>query len=631
MCGIAGHVGHPSAVSEHALSAMSHAISYRGRDAQGEWHGEGARLFHSRLSIIDLESGDQPMLDSSGRFVIVFNGEIYNFLELKKQYEARGATFRSHSDTEVILEGYKLKGEKVCEDLNGMFAFAIWDIAHRRLFLARDRLGKKPLYWVVLGGIFYFSSTLDAFRDLPGWTGELSKINVDVYGSIGSFPLGGTAFRQGHSLAPATFAIYEQGMREPKATVYWRFDFSLKRSIGEEDAIEEFESLLTDAIAIRLRADVPIALTFSGGVDSGLIAALSKKRLGHSMPCWTIDYHTEDDPSEETLIASRVARLLDLDWHYEHFDYYSDFIAAIKEALTCVDQPCNNPAIGYSRRLYARIRREAKVVLTGNGADELFLGYAGNEELVGKDFVEANGANFLKRVHNRMLMALGKRLTREQQLARMQMDYVRANIGHYGDDYDDEIHQKMQLMKADIEASNVSTNADLYTYMALRYYTCDANFRLPDIAGLEEQVEVRSPFLDYRMVEFASRLPAQLKVGNVSVGDSNKYLLKRAYQRHVPTDIAWAKKKGMGANLRYDAMLAADPRYDALYASLAQRIDLAGLRATSFKAAWSEFVRDVRSGVRYPPSAGRMIAGLMLGLWLDRAIADERYGVQISA
>ena len=630
MCGIAGFIGHPKDLGERAIASMPRAIHYRGRDAQGQWRDADAQLFHSRLSIIDLESGDQPMLDSSGRFVIVFNGEIYNFLELKKQYEGRGATFQSHSDTEVILEGYKLKGEKVCDDLNGMFAFAIWDTACRRLFLARDRLGKKPLYWVILGGVFYFSSTLDAFRDLQGWSGELSKINVDVYGSIGSFPLGDTAFRQGRSLAPSTFAIYEQGMREPKSTVYWSFDFSRKRSISEEDAIEEFESLLTDAIAVRLRADVPLAMTFSGGVDSGLIAALSKTRLGCALPCWTVDYHTEDDPSEETLIASRVAQLLDLEWQYEHFDYYSDFITAIKEALACVDQPCNNPAIGYSRRLYARIRREAKVVLTGNGADELFLGYAGNEELVGKD-IEAKGGNFLKRLRSRMLMGLGGHSPRARQLARMQMDYVRANIGHYGADYDAEIAQKIELMKADIEASNVSTNADLYTYMALRYYTCDANFRLPDIAGLEEQVEVRSPFLDYRMVEFASRLPAKLKVGNVSAGDSNKYLLKRAYQRHVPADIAWAKKKGMGANVRYDAMLVDDPHYDALYATLAQRIESAGLRAAGFKTAWAEFVRDARSGVRYPPSSGRMIAGLMLGLWLDRATTDRCHGAQVPA
>src|SRR3546814_2940045 len=181
MCGIAGYVVYQEdAVALHG--AMWSAIRYRGRDGEGEWARPGdVALFHSLLSILDIKGGAQPMTDTDGRYVILFNVEIYNYLELRRVYEADGARFRTNSDTEVILEGFKRKGLDVCRDLNGMFAFAIWDTRERRLFLARDRLGKKPLYWTVLSGAFFFASSLDAFRHIPGWTSELSRLDFHPY------------------------------------------------------------------------------------------------------------------------------------------------------------------------------------------------------------------------------------------------------------------------------------------------------------------------------------------------------------------------------------------------------------------------------------------------------------------
>ena len=622
MCGISGYLTPENGrVPLETRKRLADAIAYRGRDGRGEWADDhSVRLCHSRLSIIDLETGGQPMLDIDERLVIVFNGEIYNYLELRAKYESLGARFRTQSDTEVLLEGYKLLGQAVVHDLIGMFAFAIWDKVRKELFLARDRLGKKPLYWTQLSGSFFFSSTLDSFSEIPGWTGELSKATLDFYGAVGSFPLGCTAFKQGHSLPPGTIATVRPG-EAPKIERYWRLNFAGKRAVSTDTAMSEYESLLSDAIRIRLRADVPIALTFSGGVDSGTLAAIAVKRLNTRLACFTIDYHTEADPSEETVIARHVAQLLGLDWHFLQFDYHRELLPALDDSLTVVDQPCNHIAISYSQRLYELIRPHAKVVLSGNGADELFLGYAGNEELARRDDLSAQvNRAWLSRMLDRIR---GRRLTRPMELADYQCSYIRANVGAYpGDISADEIASSI---RADIIASEVGSHADLYTFMALTYYTCDANFRLPDIAGLRAQVEVRSPFLDHRMVEFAAKLPTNLKIGDPTKVALNKFLPKEYYRRHVPDDVALARKKGMGWNLRYDEAFTTDPRLIAAYDDALLAIDGAGLNSSPYRRAWKEFRDSKAAGEKYPASAGAMIGGFMLGRWLrsrpDRAIA----------
>ena len=550
------------------------------------------------------------MTDTSNRYVIVFNGEIYNYKDLRKAYMAKGAMFKTQSDTEVILEGYKLKGAKACEDFNGMFAFAIWDTAERRLFLARDRLGKKPLYWTTLGGNFYFASSLDAFRQVTGWTRRLSLLDLDAYSAIGDFREGRTAFLQGRILPPATYATVNlEGDRTPRIDSYWQVDFSRRFKGDFGNALEAFEELMADAIAMRLRADVPVALTFSGGVDSGIIAAFAKKRLGVPLSCWTIDYDTPKDRSEETHIAREVASMLGLDWHYQHFDYYNELIPTLRKVLKQLDQPCRHIAISYSDRLYAAIRPHAKVVLSGNGADELFLGYSGNEQLTAAPLRGklASWAN--------LLPAKLRRRIATRELANYQTAYVRANLGTHTNE--DDPDASAATFRQSLLASNVGSRSDLYTFMALRHFASDANFRLPDIAGLGQQVEVRSPFLDYRIVEFAISLPTKFKIGDPEQPNMNKKLLKHAYARHVPHEIAWARKKGMGENLRYDRTLADNPELIALYGSLLDRIAAAGLPAEAYRSAWKEFKQQKRAGVRYPARAGQMISGLMLGLWLQ--------------
>jgi asparagine synthase (glutamine-hydrolysing) len=621
MCGIAGYIAAELPPRSGMDSVMRGAIRYRGRDNEGEWSDDAsARLFHSRLSIISLGDGDQPMTDVGGRFTIVFNGEIYNYVELRQQYKQLGAQFRTSSDTEVILEGFKLKGSAVCQDFNGMFAFAIWDRVERRLFLARDRLGKKPLFWMRQNGRFCFASTIDALTSVPGWSGRLLHSAIALYGRLGSFPDDLTVYEQVRALPPASFAFVEPANLELKAVKYWRFVFPATRKSDFDAAAEEYEAILTDSIRLRLRADVPLALTFSGGVDSGTIAALAAKRLGTQLKCYTIDYDVEEDRSAETDIARRVAAHLGLDWQYLHYDYKMSLLTDVGDAYQAFDQPCNHVPMAYSQRLYNMIRPHAKVVLSGGGSDEIFTGYMGNEAQFLQDQIRDASRwlpQSMRRALPRWLLAPIERIARTRDdFASLERDYLNAGVAEFGPD--DPAVRHVESIVADILEAGVNSHLDLLQFISLRYYGAAANFLLPDITGLRAQVEVRSPFLDYRMVEFGAALPGAFKVGDGHDPNSVKYLPKKVYAKFVPEEIAWAPKKGMAMNVRFYEGFATDARLDQASQDALSRIEDAGLRAQGFQEAWDDFSAELRAGSSRFSTAGTAVAGFMLGMWLAR-------------
>ena len=621
MCGIAGYIATELPPRSCIDTAMRAAIRYRGRDSEGEWSdGANVRLFHSRLSIISLSDGDQPMVDVSGRFTIVFNGEIYNYVELRQSYKKLGAQFRTSSDTEVILEGFKLKGPAVCQDFNGMFAFAIWDRVERRLFLARDRLGKKPLFWTRQNGRFYFASTIDAFASVPGWSGRLLQSAIALYGRLGSFPDDLTVYEQVRALPPASFATVEPSALNIKPVKYWRLVFPATRKSDFAAAAEEYEAVLTDSIRLRLRADVPLALTFSGGVDSGTIAALAAKRLGTQLKCYTIDYDVEEDRSAETDIARQVAAHLGLDWQYLHYDYKTSLLADVGDAYQAFDQPCNHVPMAYSQRLYNMIRPYAKVVLSGGGSDEIFTGYVGNEAQFLQDQIQERSPWIpepMRRALPRWLLdPIGRIARRHDDFASRQRDYLYAGVAQFGPD--DPAVRHIELIVADILEAGVHSHLDLLQFVSLRYYGAAANFLLPDITGLRAQVEVRSPFLDYRIAEFGAALPGAFKVGNGRDPISVKYLPKKVYAKFVPEGIAWAPKKGMAMNVRFYEGFASDPRFAQVANDAVARIGEAGIKVSEFRKALDAFVGDIRAGASQFPDAGVAMAGFMLGVWLDR-------------
>ena len=622
MCGIAGYVGVDAPRLRAFDGAMLECIRFRGRDAEAAWSDDRfATLFNTRLSIIDLEGGRQPMHDRSNRYVLVFNGAIYNYRELRNEYEKSGAIFSTRSDTEVLLEGFALKGERVVHDLNGMFAFAIWDKIEKRLFLARDRLGKKPLFWTRISDALVFSSTIDAFRRIPNWPNTLSDVGLTLYSVLGGFPRDTTAFNHAHALPPASFAWFKLGADGPVVSRYWLPNYDAKARGSESTFIDEYQDVLADAIRIRLRSDVPLALSFSGGTDSGTIAALAKTRFNADLSCYTIDHDTAEEPSEEVAVARAAASKLGLSWTFIEFDYRNDLLEGFSEAYQYFDQPCQQFPLVYSYELYKEMRSHCTVVLSGNGADELFTGYNGDETFLHFDRTR----RWLRHIPDRLFRKIPERRRAEWHHARMDRlsvpDWVRIDMIRHASNFTsdsttlDGCARIAHDMADEYEAAGVDSMLDLMMHRALIVSAADTNYRLPDITGYAAQVEVRSPFLDHRVVEFAARLPHAWKVARYGGVLRPKYLPRKVYENLIGPEIAWAPKKGMAANLRWDLELVRNPRFVDAFSTAYKALDGHGINGDPFRKAYAQYADDVAHSAP-ATTAGTMMNGFMLGSWL---------------
>lgn len=618
MCGLAGLIALDiRLVPARAIDAMRDAIGFRGRDAHSEWTDERyVRLAHSRLSIIDLESGGQPMRDVDGRLTIVFTGEIYNYIELRAEYERRGARFRTHSDTEVILEGFKLRGPAVCEDLNGMFAFALWDSARRELTLARDHLGKKPLFWYATTSFVAFSSTLRAFEGLEGWTGELSAAGVALYSILSNFPEDVTVYKQARRIPYASWAVVAPGDSFLKPRRYWRMSFGEKSSQPFASALDEYGALVSDATRIRLRSDVPVALTFSAGVDSGTIAAVAARVLRVPLRCCTIDSGTLGRPSPDSVRAREVAQLLGLDWQHVPFDMVArpDPFPTLDQAYNQYDEPCQNMNVPLSQQLYAAMKPHATVVLSGNGADELFSGYVGDERIRQQDLA-LRMVPSLRRIPHSLRRGPFSSPYFDRPLLDAWVDTVLAAAPLDGIDAE-EVAERLRVISAEMAACGVQDRMDLQMFLQLTCMTADSNYRIPDISGLVAQVEVRSPFLDVRIVEFAARLPHAWKVARMFSPDGNKHLPKAFYERYVPQTTARVPKRGLGYDMRLDRKIHDDPAFLRAFADAYASLESFGIPAGRYRNAWNEYVRRPLAAIGGSPYAPLMVNGFMLSEWL---------------
>jgi asparagine synthase (glutamine-hydrolysing) len=632
MCGIAGYVASDPRVWSRADEKIAAAISYRGPDALTQWSdGRHVTLHHARLSIIDVECGGQPMVDSTDRFVVVFNGAIYNYTELRQQYERAGAMFRSNSDTEVLLNGFALKRERVVHDLNGMFAFAIWDTLEQRLFLARDRLGKKPLFWTSNANGFMFASTIDALRQAPGWRGDFSRAGLVLYSFLGGFPGETTAFEHARALPAAHFAWYTPGDAGPRVSRYWLPQYGRKSRASERATLDEYESILSDAVRIRLRSDVPLALSFSGGTDSGSIAALARAHSSAALQCYTIDYDTPEDRSAEVAIAARVAHDLRLPWRHIQYDYRAELLEGLDDAYREFDQPCQQLPLVYSRRLHDVMGQHCRVVVSGNGADELFTGYVGDEALLGFD----RRRRWLRHVPDGLFGRLAASRRTEWnhvRLDRLTMaEWTRRDYTAYASSLTndastiDECRTAIDALSDEFAEAGIDTLVDLVMHRGLVVSATDTNYRIPDITGYAAHVEVRSPFLDYRMVEFAARLPPTLKIRAVRGRPRAKYLPRRFYERFVGADTAWNAKRTMGDNLRWFREFVGNQKFENRLADAYRRLHDVHLRTAVFADAYQQFREAIDRNDSSFPSAGTMMNGFMLGVWLGRRnVTSER-------
>jgi len=597
MCGIAGGIWAHDArgLSLADLSRMTDAIAHRGPDDSGHLMvpprtnpsilgsppSHGVALGFRRLSIIDLATGHQPLGNEDGSVQIVFNGEIYNYVELRHRLEGSGHEFRTHTDTETIVHLYEDLGLDCFEHLNGMFAIAIWDQNRDRLVLARDRLGKKPLYYTVHNRRLVFASELKSLMQLPGMDREIDPGAIDLYLTYQYIPHPHSIYRGIHKLPPGHLAVFENG--ELSVQKYWDVDWSREIAIDQSSASRQLRTLLSDAVRIRLRSDVPLGAFLSGGIDSSLIVAIAQQQLETPVRTFSIGFSEAD--FDETHYAKMVADHVGT--KHERFEVTPDALDIIDRIVDQYDEPFSDSSAVPTWYLCEMTRQHVTVALSGDGGDELFGGYERyralqlsgqlqswlpigwlNQSWIMKRLPDSSARrSFLRRVR-RFCEALGQP-PMERYMNWIQIFGEASRLDLYQESFIEQLPDRNPItFLADAwkkagkrDLVSCATAADLQTYMP-----CDLMTKV-DIASMAHSLEARQPMLDYRLVEWAAALPSNLKIR----GGRGKRLLMDTYYDLLPKAIWHRSKMGFGVpiakwfrtSLRdrtYDALLGQDAR-----------------------------------------------------------------------
>ncbi len=568
MCGIAGFVGEFGTERPAALRRMTDAIAHRGPDGEGGFDDGRAALGHRRLAIIDLtDQAAQPMTGPSGA-VIVFNGEIYNYLELRSELEAAGERFVSHSDTEVLLRLYERRGPAALDRLIGMFALAIWDPGRGRLFLARDRLGKKPLYYWHDGTRLAFASEIKALLALPEIAASVSPnpCAVSDFLSLGYILGPKTAFSNIHRLPPAHCAHFDPRSGHLETSEYWRLEeFYLTERLGSGPGVQdEFLGLVEDAVRLRLRSDVPVGIFLSGGVDSSAIAALvSKVRPQGGAQAFCVGFN--EAGYDESIHAAHVAEHLGIP--LTRLEQPLPEADLVRRLVWHCDEPFADTSMMPTYVLNRAARRHVTVALTGDGADELLAGYptyrADQLYHLTRHLPEAlTGA--LSRAAERWLKPRYRKVGWDYKLRQ----YLRCHgnsreRAHYAwrEVYSEA--EKRTLMGADLSRACAGYDpfdsfADAFAkvrgapfldrslFVDAKTWLADDILVKADRMSMAASLEVRSPFLDHRVVEFCARLPVCAKM----TLRRQKAMLKTAMEPSLPAAILDRRKSGFNAPTR---------------------------------------------------------------------------------
>jgi asparagine synthase (glutamine-hydrolysing) len=563
MCGIAGllHCGAPE-----TLQGMTDVQSHRGPDDAGiEWFkATGSGLGHRRLSIIDLSpAGHQPMADAG--LWITFNGEIYNYREIRAELEGRGHSFRSRSDTEVILKAYRTWGAACLERFNGMFAFAIYDPARDELFAARDRLGIKPFYYQHDGARFAFASEIKALLQSPFGVARPDLVALHTPARFQVSPF--TGFDKILKLPAGHWLL----LREGRLTLrrYWSLRPTEREEVNLEAAIEAVEDLLKDAVRLQMIADVPVGAFLSGGLDSSLVGALMKTLTTKTVHSFTIAFSPEDQRFEkmpdDRRYALRVAELLHF-MHHEN-EIRPDVVTLLPHLTWHLDEPLADPAAINTYLLAQRAREQGIVViLNGMGGDEVYAGYRKHLACLLADNYQAVVPSVLRRLVKQVVDALpvattsrglrslrwAKRFVSFASLPPLERylasDLALAETGYDALMLDGPRYRDTHYYQAHREAFAVE-GVSYLTRMCLNdtlFFLTDHNLTYSDKAAMAAGIEGRPPLIDHRLVEYLFTLPPRLRIR----GGVQKYLLKRVAERYLPRDIVHRPKAPFGSPLR---------------------------------------------------------------------------------
>jgi len=565
MCGIAGHLSFGAPPDEALVAQMACRLSHRGPDGSGvAVHGPVA-FGHRRLAIIDLSpAASQPMFDTTGQFWIVFNGEIYNYRELRAELVSAGARFKTQSDTEVILEAYKQWGADCLIRLNGMFAFALWDDRARTLLLARDRLGKKPLYYHVRrdGGIV-FASEIKAICDDPSVDRTINYRALSQYLSLNYTLTSDAILQDVYKLPPAHYAVCREGQSIAPVR-YWNIarHFHERASYrSEAEAAEALLALLDDSVRLRMISDVPLGVFLSGGIDSSALAASMCRTSGAgAVKSFSMGFRQRS--FSEVAEARRTAAALGVDHRDTETD--ADVAALLPRIVRYADEPFADSSMIPVYLLSEFARRHVTVCLSGDGGDEVFGGY---ETYVADElhhwtrWIPGGAAQFGAAVAQRLLPVSFDKVSFDykvrQFLAGHPLPAARAHY-HWRTIFNDV--EKRELLSPDARAAVMAHDPfesfaafdrevaachylNRAMYVDLKTWLVDDILVKADRASMAHGLEVRAPFLDYRIVEFAAALPVKWKVN----GFQKKHLLKESQRRRLPADVLSRRKQGFNA------------------------------------------------------------------------------------
>jgi asparagine synthase (glutamine-hydrolysing) len=541
MCGIVGIVSTEKPIPPGLIDKMALKVQHRGPDLQACVRLEGCDLGHRRLSIIDLSTGDQPMSDPTGRWWIVYNGETYNYRELKRELENKGVEFRTKSDTEVILQGYIVFGEDVVLHLNGQFAFAIWDDQKHVLFAARDRFGEKPFYWAKssTGDAFIFASEIKALLETNLLRPKLDFSSVDLYLDLYYVPPDRTIYSNIFTLQPGHVLKWERG--EVTTRSYWKPAFSGDTKITPHDAIEKLRGLIRTAVERQMVADVPVGALLSGGLDSSTVVAFMSEFADRPVMTFSVGF---GDLIDELPFARAVAQRYKTNHHEIQMDI--PVAEALERMSEVYDEPFADSSNIPTYLLAEFASRYVKVCLSGDGGDELFGGYSWYQPLLSGSKLDSwEGGIGLRKILQYSLKMASKILRRKDLWEeRMQIATLFPIDHSHFWSKDVKPPDPINTLRLNYKRNGLISDMDRVSAFDINCYLAGDILVKVDRAMLAHGLESRAPFLDVELAEFVLNLPWQLRFKEI---DNLKYLLRASCQDLWPDSIQHRNKQGFGA------------------------------------------------------------------------------------
>lgn len=561
MCGIAGLFDCESLglIAANVLRRMNERLAHRGPNGDGFHIEPGVGLAHKRLAIIDLATGEQPIYNEDRSVAIVFNGEIYNYRDLTRELSALGHIFTTQTDTEAIVHAWEEWGPNCVQRLRGMFAFAIFDRNRQCLFLARDRLGIKPLYYATIGRYLAFASELKALLATGEIEKQLDLTAVDEYFSFGYVPDPKTIYRGVAKLPPAHHLLIRRGKPVPTPVEYWRPHFA-EHAIGEQEAARELIERLSEAVRIRLMADVPLGAFLSGGVDSSGVVAMMAREM--RSPVKTFAVRFTEDTDDDSTFAAAIAQRYGTEHHEQEAD--ASVEKSLRQQAAMFDEPFADASSIPTYRISKFAASHVTVALSGDAGDEIFAGY--------RRYRAHNMANAVRQVipagvRRPLLGAMGRvypKLDWAPQWLRAKYTFRELALDEVEGYYrlvakiPDELRHRLysptmaasiagthpiDTIAAAMREAGCSDPLARAQYADLKTYLAGDILTKVDRASMAASLEVRVPILDHKFVEWAALLPHRLKLRN-GVG---KYILKRALEPYVPQDNLYRAKRGFAA------------------------------------------------------------------------------------